>query len=371
MGNLHGRIVLRDRVITGNISFDEIFTEIAVQNSFHDDPEHYIVPGFIDGHVHGGDGADTMDGVEAIEKLSRFHMHHGTTTILPTTITRPWKEVIDTLRAVKEVHQRGMAKLPDVRGAHLEGPFISEKKLGAQPPFTILPKPDVLQEVIDLDVVRVMTIAPEIEYIEQAIPLLAKAGIRVSLGHTACNYEQAHHALNLTHTHHGVASGTHLFNAMGGIEGRVPGLAGALLDDNKAYTEMIFDMHHVHPTNFRLAHRQKPDHLLFVTDAMRGAGMPEGESELGGQKVIIKNGIAMGMNGHLAGSVLTLDQAFRNALIHGATLPEATCLLSTNAARYQGLHDRGEIALGKRADFVVMDAKMQVKEVWVAGERKA
>lgn len=370
MTNLQGRIVLRDRVVTGNISFGEIISDIEAGNLSNKDPQYYILPGFIDGHVHGGDGADTMDGAEAIEKLSRFHMHHGTTTILPTTITRPWKEILDSLRAVKEVRQKGLADLPDIRGAHLEGPFISSKKLGAQPPFNIMPKAEVLQEMIELDIVRVITIAPEVEYIEQAVPLLTKAGIRVSLGHTACSYSQAQHALQITHTHHGVVGGTHLFNAMGGIEGRAPGLAGAILDDDKAYAEMIFDTHHVHPVNFRLAHRQKPDHLLFVTDAMRGAGMPEGESELGGQKVIIKNGCVMGMNGHLAGSVLTLDQAFRNALVHGATLPEATRLVSTNAAQYQGLTDRGEITLGKRADFVVMNVNMQVEQVWIAGKRR-
>lgn len=369
MAGLQGRIVLCDRVVTGKLSFNEIITEIEVQNLVNYDPEYYIVPGFIDGHVHGGDGADTMDGVAAIEKLSRFHMYHGTTTIVPTTITRPWNEILDSLRAVKEVRQKERIDLPDIRGVHLEGPFISSKKLGAQPPFNILPKADLLQEMIDLDIVRIITIAPEIESLEQAIPLLIKAGIRVSFGHTACTYNQAHRALQMTYTHHGIAGGTHLFNAMGGIEGRAPGLVGALLDDDKAYAEMIFDTHHVHPVNFRLAHRQKPDHLLFVTDAMRGAGMPEGESELGGQKVMIKNGCVMGVNGHLAGSILTLDQAFRNALIHGATLPEATRLVSTNAARYQGLKDRGEIALGKRADFVVMNANMQVQQVWIAGKR--
>ncbi len=370
MVNLQGRIVLYDRVVTGTISFGEIIFDIKVQNIFNQDPQCYIVPGFIDGHVHGGDGADTMDGVEAIEKLSRFHMYHGTTTILPTTITRPWNEILDSLRAVKEVRQKGLAHLPDIRGAHLEGPFISCKKLGAQPPFNILPKAELLQEMIDLDIVRVITIAPEIEYIEQAVPLLTKAGICVSLGHTACSYNQAQHALKITYTHHGVAGGTHLFNAMGGIEGRNPGLTGALLDDDKAYVEMIFDTYHVHPVNFRLVHRQKPDHLLFVTDAMRGAGMAEGESELGGLEVIIKDGCVMGMNGYLAGSILTLDQAFRNALTYGATLPEATRLVSTNAARYQGLEDRGEIAFGKRADFVVMNSNMQVEQVWIAGERK-
>lgn len=369
MQNLKGRIVLRDRVIVGNISFDEIFTDITTQNSSHFDSEHYIIPGFIDGHVHGGDGADTMDGVEAIKKLSHFHMQHGTTTILPTTITRPWHEILDILRAVKEVRAQEYSNLPDIRGAHLEGPFISSHKLGAQPPFNILPKPDLIQEMIDLDVVRVITIAPEIEYIDQAIPLLTKAGIRVSLGHTMCDYNQAHNALHLIQKYHGIASGTHLFNAMGGIEGRLPGLVGALLDDDNAYAEMIFDTHHVHPVNFRLAHHLLPNRLVFITDAMRGAGMKEGESELGGQKVIIKDGQVMGMNGHLAGSVLTLDQAFRNALIHGATLPEATNLLSTNAARYQGLSDRGEIAVGKRADFIVMNTNMQVEQVWVAGKR--
>lgn len=369
MKMLQGRIVLKDRIVTGSLSFDHCLREIDTKSLSNKDPEYCILPGFIDGHVHGGNGADTMDGAEGIKKLSKFHMQHGTTTILPTTITRPWNELIDTLRALKEVQQSNSLDLPDIRGAHLEGPFISEKKLGAQPAFTLCPTPSKIQELIDLNVVRVITMAPEIEQIDQAIPLLTKAGIRISLGHTTCNYDQACHAINTIHEHHGTSAGTHLFNAMGGIEGRTPGLVGALLDNDKAYAEMIFDTHHVHPVNFRLAHHLLPDRLLFITDAMRGAGMKEGVSELGGQKVIIKDGQVMGMNGHLAGSILTLDQAFRNAVTHGATLPEATKLLSTNAAHYQGLTDRGEISVGKRADLVVMNTKLQIEQVWVAGHR--
>lgn len=374
MNKLQGKIVLRDRIITGEVTFDTHLLQITPKNIPNQDPDRYILPGFIDVHVHGGGGADTMDGAEGIEKMARFHMQHGTTTILPTTITRPWKEILNVLRATKEVKEKkekqALSTLPHIYGVHLEGPFISEKKLGAQPPFTLDPEISLLDALVEQDILRVITLAPEVKTINDAIPLLTKAGVRVSFGHTACTYEQANHAIQLTQNAGGTAGATHLFNAMGGLEGRVPGLVGAILSNDQAYAELIFDTHHVHPVNFQLAHHIMPNRLLFITDAMRGTGMGEGESELGGQKVIIKDGKAMGANGHLAGSILTLDEAFRNALRYGASLTDATALLSYNAARYLGMTDRGEIALGKLADLLVMNARMEIEEVWVGGQRQ-
>ncbi|GBR46222.1 N-acetylglucosamine-6-phosphate deacetylase [Gluconobacter roseus] len=368
MSHLEGRLVLRDRIVSGRVSFDSHIRDIAPLSETTD---RYILPGFIDGHVHGGGGADTMDGVAAIETLSRFHLAHGTTTILPTTITAPWPEVMDALRAVAEVCDRGVQAGPRIHGAHLEGPFVSPHKLGAQPPFNIEPTTDRVAEAIATGCVRVVTIAPELEHAPTAMKAFAYAGVRVSLGHTTTDYDGAERAICLVCAAGGTIGATHLFNAMLPIEGRRPGPVTALMCSDVAYGEMIFDTHHVHPASFRLAERMMGNRLLFVTDAMRGTGEADGPSQLGGQDVVIRDGVVRLPDGTLAGSVLTLDQALRNAVQAGMSLPKAARLVSTNAAAYLGLHDRGAIAPDMLADFTVLDDSLQVIEVWVNGERRA
>lgn len=334
-------------------------------------PERYILPGFIDGHVHGGDGADTMDGPDAIRHMARFHMAHGTTTLLPTTITAPWDDVMAALHAVAAVMREGSGAGPDIAGAHLEGPFISPHRLGAQPPFALLPTPARVETAISTGAVRVVTLAPEIEHADSAIDRFVQAGIRVSIGHTLADHDQTERTLCRVCGAGGSLGGTHLFNAMPGITARAPGPATALMCSDAACAEMVFDTHHVHPALFRLAHRMMGGRLVFVTDAMRAAGAGDGPSELGGQAVMVADGVARLPDGTLAGSVLTLDVALRNAVAAGASLPQAAGLVSTHAARWLGLHDRGALLPGRRADFVVMGRDLDVREVWVGGVRRA
>lgn len=310
-----------------------------------------------------------MDGAGAIATVTRFHLEHGTTTLLPTTITRPWSEIMATLRAVADVRAREGLVGSCIHGAHLEGPFISPHRLGAQPPFAIDPEPARVCEVLDLNIVRVVTIAPEVAFIEQAIQLFAHAGIRISIGHTTAGYEQVEQTLCAICNAGGVAGGTHLFNAMNGIEGRRPGAVTALMCNSVAHAEVILDMHHIHPASFRLAHTVMRERLLCVTDAMRATGMPEGHSSLGGQAVEVRDGRAVLPNGSLAGSVLTLDRALGNAVSVGMSLPQASALTSLNAARYLGLNDRGLLKRGYLADFVVMDLSLSILEVWKNGLR--
>lgn len=364
---LEGRIVLPRRIMPGRIVFDGQIRAIAPCSEA---PRHYILPGFIDCHVHGGDGADTMDGAAAIGRLSRFHLAHGTTTILPTTITRPWSDVMDALRAVAEVRRAGVPDGPDIHGAHLEGPFVSPHKLGAQPPFAVAPHPDLVREVLETGIVRVVTLAPELEHAERAMRTFAGAGVRVSLGHMTADYAQTEQAICTICAAGGTVGATHLFNAMAPIEGRRPGPATALMCSDAAYAEMILDTHHVHPATFRMAARLMDGRLLLVTDAMRGTGLPDGPSQLGGQDVMIRDGVVRLPGGSLAGSVLTLDVALRNAVESGGVaLPRAADLVSGAPARYLGLHDRGVLAEGRRADFVVMDEQLRVRQVWVAGRQ--
>lgn len=368
MTDLSGHLVLPDRVMPGRITFtDQIHTLTPDSTAI---PDRYILPGFIDCHVHGGNGADTMDGVQAIHTLALFHARHGTTTILPTTITSPWPDVMNALSAISEVIQTPIPQGPAVHGAHLEGPFVSPHKLGAQPPYAIAPTPERVAEVLVAGCVRVVTLAPELPHAHDAMQRFAQAGVRVSLGHTQAGYEQTEQAICQICNAGGTPGATHLFNAMAGIESRKPGPATALMCSD-AYAELIFDTHHVHPATFRLAQRVMPERLLFVTDAMRAAGLPDGPSQLGGQNVLVEHGAVRLSGGTLAGSVLTLDTALRNAVQAGLPLHQAAVLLTRNPAQYLNLHDRGSLHTGKRADLVVMDRALNVQEVWVAGQRVA
>lgn len=365
MTRLSGQILTPHGFVRGAVSFQEDIREIEPGPA----PDHFILPGFIDVHVHGGGGGDTMDGPLGVEAMARFHARHGTTTLLPTTITAPWPQVLGALRGVAEVGGRGVAGGADVIGAHLEGPFISPHKLGAQPPHTLTPTSARVEEVLALDVVRVVTLAPEIECGPEAAVQFALAGVRVSLGHSAATYAGARTVMDGVRAANGTLGATHLYNAMGGLSGREPGMVGAVLSDPDGYAELILDLHHVHPGSFLSARAALGKRLLLVTDAMRAAGLGDGESELGGQKVLVENGRATLENGSLAGSVLTLDVALRNAVKVGLPLEEASRMLSGAPARYLGLVDRGRLETGLRADLLVLDPDLTLREVWVKGAR--
>ncbi|MDK2012038.1 MULTISPECIES: N-acetylglucosamine-6-phosphate deacetylase [unclassified Deinococcus] len=329
--------------------------------------DRLILPGFVDTHVHGGGGGDTMDGREGLIRLARLHARHGTTTLLPTTITNPWDRILDALRAVADLRRQGVPGGADLPGAHLEGPFISPQRLGAQPPFTLDPTPDRLDEVLKLDVVRAVTLAPELPGATAAALRFARAGIRVGVGHTRADADTVSGLLAAVHASGGQAAATHLFNAMGGVEGRAPGPAGALMSDPLTTLEIILDGVHVHDTAFRLACAAAPDRVMLITDAMRAAGLGDGQSELGGQPVTVRGPLATLPDGTLAGSVLTMDAALRRAVAAGIPLPQASRMASLTPARSVGLHDRGELRVGLRADLVALNAALEVQDTWVSG----
>lgn len=377
-----GWLVLPDRVQYGRLQFRgqiealELLPEPVGGEQIQ--PKRYILPGFIDTHVHGGGGGDTMDGVAGIQTLSRLHAQHGTTALLATTITNPWNRVIDALRAVRQVmdvqaQAASLGRVPtgaQVLGAHLEGPFVSPNRLGAQPPHALEPTPALVDEVLALNCVRAVTLAPEVSGMTAAARQMAAAGVRIGVGHTRATGEQVAEFLTELAPHARLAA-THLFNAMGGIEGREPGPAGALLAHADVFPEVIVDLQHVHPLSFLLAHAAAPDRVLLITDAMRAAGLGDGESELGGQAVTVQAGRATLADGTLAGSVLTMDVALKNAVAAGISLPEASRMTSAHPARSLGLSDRGELRLGLRADFVVMDEEFRVLDVYIGGQRLA
>ncbi len=381
---LEGMLVLPDGLARGALSFDSHIRSIdtdeptqppaagaALPEAVRSGALPLLLPGFIDAHVHGGGGADTMDGPDGVRRLARFHLAHGTTTLLPTTITNPWPAVIRALHGVAAVRGPGSEDLPDLPGAHLEGPFISPERLGAQPPHALAPTPERIDEILATGAVRVVTMAPEIEGALEAAVRFARAGVRVSVGHTNGGYREAARMVEAVHGAGGIVGFTHLFNAMSALGSRAPGTVGAALDAREAFAEIIFDLHHVHPVAFRLAAATKPDRLLLITDAIRACGMPEGETELGGQRVLVRGGAARLPGGSLAGSVLTLDVALRNAVEAGLPLPRASRMASGAAADYLGLHDRGRLAEGLRADVVALDGGLSVREVWTGGRRAA
>ncbi|CAN5784672.1 N-acetylglucosamine-6-phosphate deacetylase [soil metagenome] len=365
MTRLQGRIVTPSGVRAGSITFGAFIEEVGSKAG----GGPYLLPGFVDTHLHGGNGGDTMDGSQGVRTLARFHLEHGTTTLYPATITNPWENILAALNGVKEVREARDPELPDLPGAHLEGPFISGKRLGAQPDFVLEPTPERVEAVLALGVVSLVTLAPELPGALQAARQFAAAGVRVSVGHTVADYETVRAFTKAVRDAGGAAGFTHLYNAMSPLQSRAPGAVGAALADADSYAELIYDTHHVSEGSFLAALAAKPNRLHLVTDSIRACGLEEGTTELGGQTVTVSGGVGRLPDGTLAGSVLTLDQALRNALEAGLSLEQASRLLSQTPARYMGLMDRGTLEVGKRADIVVLDEDLQVFEVYVAGRK--
>ncbi|WP_077037250.1 N-acetylglucosamine-6-phosphate deacetylase [Pelomonas sp. KK5] len=325
--------------------------------------EPLILPGFIDCHVHGGGGRDTMEGADAAATISRMHARHGTTAMLATTMTAPMGEIEAALRALGPLCRERVPGGARVLGVHLEGPYINPGKLGAQPDFA---KPASLAEIGALHAlapIRLITLAPELPGNLELIAQLREAGFIVQIGHTAGSYEDGLAALS-----RGAAGFTHLFNAMTGLHHREPGMTGAALA-HAEYAEVIPDLLHVHPGALRAALRAIPC-LFCVTDSTAAAGMPDGDYQLGRQTVTKCLGGVRLADGTLAGSTLTMDQALRNLVLElELTVAEASARCSTHAADYLGLDDRGRLAPGAFADFVVVDPRgLQLQRVVIEGE---
>ncbi|MCO5166130.1 MAG: N-acetylglucosamine-6-phosphate deacetylase [Planctomycetes bacterium] len=327
-------------------------------------PRRLLLPGFVDLHVHGGGGADVMDGPEGVRAVAAFHLRRGTTALCPTTVTRPLDELRAFVAATGALEagalEPGAARL---LGVHLEGPFIDEARRGAQPPFTRPIDLAELASLVDAGPVATVTLAPELPGAVEAVRWLAARGVRASLGHSSCTYARAREAFAA-----GAGGVTHLFNAMSGLDHKRPGLAAAALEAEGAVLELILDGHHVHPALARLALRAARGRVALVTDAIRAAGLGDGESELGGQRVVVKDGRAALADGTLAGSVLTLDRALRLAVDLGLTVAEASLLLSRNPADALGRADLGRLTPGARADVVAVDpGSLAVEHVWLDG----
>ena len=323
--------------------------------------DDYILPGFIDVHVHGGAGRDMMEGGDAPHLIAALHAKHGTTALLATTMTAPVEDIDRALSAIGAAcKSRGKGEAR-ILGVHLEGPYINSGKLGAQPPYAREATLDEVMRFHAMAPMRLITVAPEIDGHMELVRAIADAGIRVQVGHTSGSYEVGVQALE-----HGAAGFTHLFNAMPGLHHRDPGMVGAALA-HAEYAEIIPDLLHVHPGAIKTALRCIPK-LFCVTDSTAAAGMPDGEYMLGRQTVHKCMGGVRLLDGTLAGSTLTMDQALRNLVSIGLPLAEASRRVSTNAADYLGETQRGRLAPGCHADFVVLDRDLNIKAVYIEGE---
>lgn len=360
MTDVTGTILAEDGWIKGTLSHqDGLITRIAGDPGTDLQPP-FIVPGFVDLHIHGGGGADMMEGEEAIRTTARLHARHGTTAFLVTTVTAPEADLTAVMHAVRAVMDRPEPGGARVLGVHLEGPFINPDKLGAQPPFARPADVEEYRRLAAIAPVRAMTLAPEMDPDGRLQLALAEDGVAVQIGHTLCTYVQGRAALAAG------AGVTHLYNAMTGVAHRGNGAAGAALA-HAEYAEIIPDLVHVEAGAVLAALRAIPG-LYGVTDATAGAGMPDGPYRLGGREVMRKGASMVMPDGTLAGSCLTMDTALLNFLGLGLPLREAVERLSRIPAEWIGEKSSGCLRPGSSADILIFDSKMKIKRVLVSGK---
>jgi len=318
-------------------------------------------PGFVDMHVHGGGGAsfDALD-PEEIRAAAAYHHRHGTTTMLASLVTAPSERLRRSCALLGDLAAAGV-----VAGIHLEGPFLSARRCGAQDPRSIVP-PDVgLLERLWQDAggrVSMVTVACEHAGALEVIEWCVDHDVLAAIGHTDADADTAQRAIDA-----GARVATHLFNAMPPLHHRAPGAAGALLADPRVTCELIFDGDHIAPTVATIVVAAAGVHrVAAVTDAIAASGLADGEHTLGGLDVNVRAGVArLAANGALAGSTTTMDASLRQILSWGVALPDALTMLSTTPALRLGIHE--DLTVGARADLVVLDAHQRLQGVLRAG----
>ena len=373
-------IIFPDRIEKGSIIFSEKIEKIIIGEEFYnlekgcsqelvDDKVYYLAPGFIDIHVHGAAGSDTMDATqEALTEIKESLLESGVTSFLPATMSMPIEEIEKSLEAVKSniSKERPGSRGARILGVHLEGPFINKDYKGVHAEENIiLPDLDLIKDFIDI--IKIVTLAPELEGANELIGFLKEKGVICSAGHSAATYEEMLAAMGS-----GISHVTHLFNAMPGLHHRRPGIIGAALTTDISI-ELIADFIHIHPAVLQLVLQAKaPGQIILVTDQIQAATLQEGEYSLGGQRVMVKDGVARLDDGSLAGSTLRLDQAIRNIRrISEQPLYEIINMVSYNPACLLGLaHEFGWIKDGNRADFALLDRELRVRAVFKDGFRQ-
>ncbi|MFF5976749.1 N-acetylglucosamine-6-phosphate deacetylase [Streptomyces sp. NPDC012769] len=352
----NGRVIVENGRITGAAHEDTPALDLT---------GHWLVPGFVDMHNHGGGGASFTSGT-VDEILTGVHTHrlHGTTTVVASFVTGDTDFLGRRAGLLSELAEQG-----DIAGIHFEGPFISPCRKGAHDEALLRdPEPAEVRKLIDAarGQARMVTLATELPGGIDSVRLLAEHGVIAAIGHTDATYEQTVEAIDA-----GATVATHLFNAMPGLGHRAPGPIAALLEDERITVELINDGTHLHPAALELAfHHAGPERVAFITDAMDAAGFGDGTYALGSLAVEVKDGVArLVEGGSIAGSTLTLDRAFQRAVtVDRLPVESVVQAVSANPAKLLGVYDRvGSLEPGKDADLVVLDADFELKGVMRKG----
>ena len=348
-------------VIKTDIAFDNgVITAIGenlVEEGFTFDDNAVVVPGFIDEHIHGANGSGAMDGdIKYLENIANSVVKEGTTCFLATTMTQSPENIKKALTAVNDYILKDSETGAKVLGVHLEGPFISPKHVGAQPPqYVAVPSVETFEEYVKAsgNNIKIVSFAPEVEGAKELAEYCVKNNIVASIGHTSAKFNEANASVEF-----GMSSVTHTYNAQTGLHHRDAGVVGTALLNDKLNCELICDTIHVSVPAIKLVIKNKPhDKVTLITDSMRAKHLPDGESELGGQVVIVKNGEARLVDGTLAGSVLKMNDAIKNVVTKvGVPFTDAIDFATANPAKNLGVYaQKGSIKVGKDADFAVID----------------
>lgn len=326
------------------------------------------IPGFIDGHIHGANGADTMDATEeALDKMASFLPKEGTTSFLATTITQAPENIEKALQTIASYQNK--PTFAEMIGVHLEGPFVEKSKAGAQPlKYIVEPDIDLFLRWQELsgNKIRTITMAPEHDIDGSFINTLKEHGINVSAGHTGAGFAEIKKAVE-----QGVSQLTHLCNAMNGIHHRDIGAVGAAFLLETLRAELIADGIHVVPEMLQLIYDNVgSDRIILITDSMRAKGLPPGDYELGNQPVKVDNERAVLEDGTLAGSILKMDDGVRRMFgLNGVSLHDVVKMASVNPAKQIGIYDRkGSITVGKDADILLVDNDLNIQYTICRGE---
>lgn len=373
---VNGKILMEDEILENRVLlFDDKIRDILKVENFDQDKvteiidanNLYISPGFIDIHIHGSGGFDTMDGdINALEKISKTIAAYGTTSFLPTTMTMEKSHIIKALDTIKKAMSTETQNGANILGVHLEGPFINPIFKGAQNSEYII-EPDYEFIKNYLDIIKIITMAPEIKGSFAFMDLIKQNSSAVlSIGHSNATYEEAMEAIE-----RGISHSTHIFNAMTPLHHRNPGVVGAVFN-SEITCELIADNIHVHPELFRfLIKAVGENRICLITDSMRAGCMKDGCYDLGGQSVIVKDGSARLSDGQLAGSVLTLNLAIKN-FFESTDYPlnKIVNMVSINPAKVIGFENqKGSIEKGKDADIILFDKEISIKSVFIEGKK--
>ncbi len=350
-----GKIINYNSSFLGEIIFDENI--ININKSEEVNGVYYIIPGFVDLHCHGGGGFDTMDGAQAIKKMSSYHLSKGTTSLLATTWTSSFDHTFQALSDFNSLINISSNLL----GVHLEGPFISSEKLGAQPDLTINPSIEFIEKINKIANIKTITLAPEIEGMDQFIPFLIDKGINVQFGHTLAQSEACKRYMNLNNI-----SFTHLYNAMSDNNHRNPGALSAALSSGQ-FAEIICDLNHVSSEAILIAKKCIPD-LYAITDSIAATGMKDGKYNFANVEIEKKNNkVYLTNTNTLAGSCINMHETFLNLLKLNISLQDAVRMTSYSASKYLNQNDIGSIDIGKKANFLILDQEFNLINIYLNG----